>query len=299
MAIQLAHEVGPSRITIAYERLGDPGDPPVLLIMGLGAQLVAWPDAFCAQLVARGLHVIRFDNRDAGQSTIMRDAPMPNFAAALAGDLSTASYSLSDMAADAAGLLDVLGIARAHVVGASLGGFVAQMLAIEHPARVRTLTSIMSNTGARDVGQPHPTAMQIFAGPIPTTRAQAMERARSSAAIIGSTGFPLDLDATAARAGLAFDRAGGFDPLVSLRQGLATIATGDRTARLQQLAVPTLVIHGTADLLVDPSGGRATAAAIPDAKLVMIEGLGHDLPAGAWPTIVDAIATHVRAGDER
>ena len=284
--IEIARNVGPARIDIAYERLGDPADPPLLLIMGMGAQLVGWPDAFCAALVARRFHVIRFDNRDVGQST--RFTGIPNFAAAMAGDVSTAAYTLSDMAADTAGLLDALGIASAHIVGASLGGFVAQTLAIEHPAKVRTLTSIMSSTGARDVGQPHPVTAALFAGAPPQTREQAIERARGGAQLIGSTALGLDLDGVADRAGRAFDR--GFDPTVFVRQGVAVMASGDRTPRLRTLTVPTLVIHGTADKLVDPSGGRATASAIPGAKLVEIEGMGHDVPRAAWARIVDEIA---------
>ena len=284
--IEIARNVGPARIDIAYERLGEPADPPLLLIMGMGAQLVGWPDAFCAALVARRFHVIRFDNRDVGQST--RFTGIPNFAAAMAGDVSTAAYTLSDMAADTAGLLDALGIASAHIVGASLGGFVAQTLAIEHPAKVRTLTSIMSSTGARDVGQPHPVTAALFAGAPPQTREQAIERARGGAQLIGSTALGLDLDGVAERAGRAFDR--GFDPTAFVRQGVAVMASGDRTPRLRTLTVPTLVIHGTADKLVDPSGGRATASAIPGAKLVEIEGMGHDVPRAAWTRIVDEIA---------
>ena len=286
MTIEIARGVGPGRIAIAYERLGDPADPPLLLIMGLGAQLVGWPDAFCGALVARRFHVIRFDNRDAGEST--RFTGIPNFAAAMLGDISTAAYTLSDMAADTAGLLDVLGIASAHIVGASLGGFVAQTLAIEHRARVRTLTSIMSSTGARDVGQPHPASAALFAGAPPVTREQAIERARRGAQLIGSTALGIDLDGVAERAGRAFDR--GLDPAAFIRQGVAVLASGDRTPRLRTLDVPALVIHGTADILVDISGGRATAAAIPGAKLVEIEGMGHDLPHAVWPRLVDEIA---------
>lgn len=292
MTIEIARGIGPARIDIAYERLGDPADPPLLLIMGLGAQLVGWPDAFCDALVARRFHVIRFDNRDAGEST--RFAGIPNFAAAMLGDTSTAVYTLSDMAADTAGLLDALGIASAHIVGASLGGFVAQTLAIEHRARLRTLTSIMSSTGARDVGQPHPASAALFAGAPPVTREQAIERARRGAQLIGSTALGIDLDGVAERAGRAFDR--GLDPASFVRQGVASIASGDRTPRLRTLDVPALVIHGTADILVDISGGRATAAAIPGAKLVEIEGMGHDLPRAVWPRLVDEIAALAARG---
>ncbi|HEY5924574.1 MAG TPA: alpha/beta hydrolase [Kofleriaceae bacterium] len=291
MTVELVHDVGPSRITIAYERLGDPNAPPVLLIMGLSAQLIHWPDGFCDLLVGRGLHVIRFDNRDVGLSTHMHGARAPNVPAAIAGDLSSATYTLSDMAADTAGLLAALGLTSAHVVGASMGGFIAQTLAIEHPACVRSLTSIMSSTGARNVGQMHPTAMQLFAGKPPVTRDDMIERGRFSARILGSPGYPPDLDAIGVRAGIAYDRA--FDPVGIARQGVAVIASGDRTPRLRSLDVPTLVIHGAADVMCDCSGGRATAAAIPGAELVVIEGMGHDLPPALWPDLASRIASHI------
>jgi pimeloyl-ACP methyl ester carboxylesterase len=288
MTIEIASQVGPARIDIAYERLGDAHAPPVLLIMGLGAQLIGWPDGFCDELVARGLQLVRFDNRDVGQSTHMTSAPVPNMFAALAGDTSSAAYTLSDMAADAVGLLAGLGLDSAHVVGASMGGFIAQTIAIEHPARVRTLTSIMSTTGDRSVGQPHPETMQIFAGTPPTTRDQVVQRSVNAFRIIGSPGFPPDLEAVADRAGRAYDR--GYDPLGMARQGVAVLASGDRTPRLRSLAVPTLVIHGANDPLVDVSGGRATAAAIPGAELVVIDGMGHSLPAALWPQLAAKIA---------
>ena len=297
MTVALASEVGPSRITIAYERLGNPNDPPVLLIMGLSAQLIHWPDGFCEALVARGLHVIRFDNRDVGLSTHMHDAPAPNLLAVLSGDLSSASYTLSDMAADTAGLLANLGYDSAHIVGASMGGFIAQTLAIEHPACVRSLTSIMSSTGARNVGQPHPTAMQIFAVPPPTTREAMIERARFAAGILGSPGYPPDLAVISERAGAAYDRS--FDPVGIARQGVAVIASGDRTPKLRELDVPTLVIHGAADPMCDVSGGHATAAAIPGAELVVLDGMGHDLPRQLWPELVSRIASHIERTEAR
>ncbi|MFI6734790.1 alpha/beta fold hydrolase [Nonomuraea sp. NPDC050451] len=165
MTVEKALNVGPSGIEVAYERLGDPEAPPVLLVMGLGGQLINWPDGLCAELVDRGLHVIRFDNRDSGLSTHLHDAPQPDLEAALAGDASSASYTLSDMAADIVGLLDALGLDSAHVVGASMGGMIAQTLAIEHPGRVRSLTSMMSTTGDPSVGQARPETMAAFAAP--------------------------------------------------------------------------------------------------------------------------------------
>jgi pimeloyl-ACP methyl ester carboxylesterase len=275
MAIQKATNVGPSRIDIAYERLGDPDAPPVLMIMGLGSQLVGWADGFCSELVARGLHLIRFDNRDVGESTHV-----------------TTPYKLSDMAADAVGLLDALGLASVHVVGASMGGFIAQTLAIEHPTRVRTLTSIMSSTGDRTVGQPHPEALRLFAKPPVTTRAEVVARMQEVFTVIGSRAFPIDLEAIGDRAGRAFDRA--YDPAGIMRQGAAVMASPDRTHGLRGLAVPALVIHGSVDPMVDVSGGRATAAAIPGAELLVIEGMGHDLPRALWPDFATKIAALAR-----
>lgn len=297
MTIQIVSNIGPARIDIAYERLGDPSRPPVLMIMGLGAQLIAWQDELCDALVAKGLHLIRFDNRDVGQSSHMTAAPVPNFAAAMGGDVSSVSYSLSDMAADTVGLLEALGIASAHLVGASMGGFIAQTVAIEHPQRVRSLTSIMSTTGDRSVGQVAPEAMAMFAAPPITNREQAVERSLAAFRIVGSPGFPFDADAVADRAGRAFDRA--FDPLGMVRQAVAVIASPDRTAALRALDVPALVMHGAEDKMCNVSGGKATAAAIPGAKLVVFEGMGHDLPRALWPTIAEHIAEVVARGEAR
>ncbi|NVB82204.1 MAG: alpha/beta hydrolase [Kofleriaceae bacterium] len=286
MPIEIARNVGPSRLDIAYERLGSPKAPPVLLIQGLNAQLLGWPDGFCAELVARGFQVIRFDNRDAGQSTHLTG--MPNFDAARAGDFSSAVYNLSDMAGDTVGLLDVLDLPSAHLVGVSMGGFIAQTIAIEHPRRVRSLTSISSTTGNPAIGQPHAEALQLFVGPPPMTREQVIAKALEAYRVLGSPGFPADADAIAERVGLAYDRS--FDPLAIVRQAVAVIASGDRTPRLRSLDVPALVIHGDADRMCDISGGRATVEAIPGAEIVEIIGMGHDLPRGAWPLLARRIA---------
>jgi pimeloyl-ACP methyl ester carboxylesterase len=293
---QTVTNVGPSRITIAYERRGNPADPVVLLIMGGGAQLVHWPEGFLAALLSRGLQVIRFDNRDAGRSTHFDEAPKPDVPAALAGDFSSAAYTLSDMAADTIGLLDALDVDAAHIVGLSLGGAIAQTIAIEHPSRMISLTSMMSTTGAMTVGQPNmETLKKVFGGPPATTRQAVIDRAVRVFSAIGSPAYPADLAAIAERAGVAFDR--GHDEIAIGRQGVASVASGDRTSRLQELNVPTLVIHGLADLLCDASGGRATAAAIPGAELVLIEGLGHNLPSGLWERFADHIAQIVKRGE--
>lgn len=290
---KIAHDVGPAHLDIAYEELGDRAHPTLLLIMGLATQLVHWPDGFLDALLRRKLHLVRFDNRDAGRSTHMRGAPPANLPAALAGDLSSASYNLSDMAADAVGLLDALGIEAAHLVGASMGGAIAQTVAIEHPHRVRSLTTMMSTTGDPAVGQAHPSTLQaMFAGPPAQTRDEVIARAVRMAQVVGSPAYPNDPAALAARAALAYDR--GHDEAAIARQAVATVASGDRTALLRTLRVPTLVLHGLADTLCDPSGGRATAAAIPDAELVLIEGMGHELPPGLWEPIADHIAAVVR-----
>jgi pimeloyl-ACP methyl ester carboxylesterase len=289
---QIARHVGPARIDIAYERLGRPGDPVVLLVMGLAAQMIHWPDGFVDALVARDLQIIRFDNRDAGHSTHFTDGPAPDLPAALAGDFASVSYSLSDMAADAVGLLDTLHLPAAHVVGASMGGAIAQTLAIEHPTRVLSLTSIMSTTGNAAVGQAHPaTLAAIFSGPPATTRQAAIDLRLRVTTLVGSPAYPTDTARVAEAAGLAWDR--DNDPLAMARQAVASVASGDRTERLRESAVPALVIHGTADTMSDVSGGRATAEAIPGAELVLIDGMGHDLPPGLWDRLADRIAALV------
>ena len=295
---QLANKVGPSQLDIAYERRGNPDYPPVLLVMGIAAQLVNWPEGFLEALVGRHLHVIRFDNRNSGRSTHLRDARPPDLRAALAGDLSSARYTLSDMAADAFGLFDALGIAAAHVVGASLGGAIAQTMALEHPERVRSLTSMMSTTGELSVGQPHrETLAAVFGGPRARIRQEVIDRAVRTHQVVGSPAYPTDLARVAEVAGLAYDR--DHDEIAVARQAVASVASGDRTQLLRSLDVPSLVIHGAADTLCDVSGGRATAAAIPGAELLLIDGMGHNLPAGVWDRLADAIARVVAFGEAR
>jgi len=257
--------------------------------MGLGAQLVAWDDELVDAFARRGFHVLRFDNRDVGLSTWLDDAGTPDFAGLLSG-ASRPPYSIADMANDAAGLLDALDIAAAHVFGVSLGGMIAQSLAIGHPDRVRTLTSIMSTTGDPSVGQPHPEAVEALLAPEPTDREGAVEAALASWRVIGSPGFPFHADRIAASAAMAYDRA--FHPDGTARQLAAILGSPDRTPGLAKLTVPTLVIHGDSDPLVDPSGGKATAAAVPGAALWTVPGMGHDLPPELFGELVERVAAH-------
>jgi pimeloyl-ACP methyl ester carboxylesterase len=282
-------------LEIAHETFGDPAAPPVLLVMGLATQMLAWPDEFCADLAGRGHHVIRFDNRDVGLSTHLNGCSPPDLAAALAGDTSSASYTLADMAADTIGLLDALGIYGAHLVGASMGGMIAQTVAIEHPDRVRSLTSIMSTPGDRAVGAAAAEAVQVLLAPAAVTREQAVERTLATMRVIGSPGYELDEAAVRDLAGRSYDRA--HDPAGVLRQLLAIAASPDRTPRLGGIRVPAVVIHGADDPLIDVSGGRATAAAIPGSELVVIDGMGHDMPRALWSRIIGLIADVVERGE--
>jgi pimeloyl-ACP methyl ester carboxylesterase len=288
MSVQILSVPRRPAIDIAHERFGDPSAPAVLLTMGLGTQMIGWPDDFCSALVDRGLQVIRFDNRDVGLSTHLSDAPEPDVMAALQGDASSAAYTVSDMAADAVALLDALGIDSAHIVGASMGGMIVQALAIEHPERVRSLTSIMSSTGDHTVGQATPAALSALLAPPAAGRAEAIERSVSIYRVIGSPGFALDEDELRRRAALSYDRA--YDPRGVARQLVAVLASPDRTEGLRSVAMPTLIIHGADDPLVDVSGAHATAAAMPGAELVVFPGMGHDLPRALWPEIVGRIA---------
>jgi pimeloyl-ACP methyl ester carboxylesterase len=288
-------EVG-GGIEIAYQTFGDRSDPPVLLVMGLATQMLGWPLGFVNALVERRHFVVRFDNRDIGLSTHLHDAPAPDVLAALAGDTSSASYSLSDMAADTAGLIDALGLESAHVVGASMGGMIAQTLAIGHPDRVRSLTSIMSTTGHRSVGQASKTALAVLLAPPARSRDEAVERLVNTYRVIGSPGFEFDETALRERAALSYDR--GYDPAGVARQLLAIHASGDRTPSLRTLRIPSLVLHGAEDPLIHVSGGRATAGAIPDAQLVVVDGMGHDLPRELWPLLMGHIAGLVERAED-
>jgi pimeloyl-ACP methyl ester carboxylesterase len=279
-------------IELCYDQTGDPADPPILLIAGLGQQLHSWPSDFVSALAGRGYRVTRFDNRDAGRSTHMSYRP-PNPVAMFRGG-GRHQYHLGDMARDTVGLLDELGYRDAHLVGISMGGMIAQTVAAHYPGRVTSLTTIMSTTGAPRLGRPAlSTWRRMLTSRPPRTRAEAMDRAAKVFSHIGSHGFPFDEKAVREAAGIAWDRdptAGGI-----VRQLAAIFASGDRTAELGHIDVPTLVIHGDRDRMVHPTGGEATARAIPGARRQTIEGLGHDLPIGAWGRIIDLITEHTRA----
>ncbi len=284
--------VAANGIELHYESTGR--GEPLVLVMGIGAQLIYWPDGFCEQLAARGFELIRFDNRDVGLSSKLDEARAPAFRVmvlrAALGLPVAAPYSLSDMADDTAALLDALGFERAHVVGVSMGGMIAQTMAIRHPERLYSSTSIMSHCGDRRFMASRPSALRVLLSPPPNSREEAADRAEEFYRAVGGTRFPLDVESLRDRARRSYDRC--FYPAGFVRHMAAILASGSRTAALRRLVVPSLVIHGSADPLIRPAGGRATARAIPGARLEMIEGMGHDLPEGVWAPIIDAIVSH-------
>jgi pimeloyl-ACP methyl ester carboxylesterase len=277
-------------IELAYQEMGDADGEPLLLVMGLATQMLAWDEGLCGMLADRGFRVVRFDNRDIGRSTKIESAGVPSRVDVMAGRRATAPYLLRDMAADTIGLMDHLGIDSAHMVGASMGGMVVQTLAIEHPERVRSMVSIMSTTGSRWTGLPSWKAMGVLLGRPPRGREAAVERAIKTFSVIGSPGYPLDEERLRDVAGRSYDR--GHSAAGVLRQLHAITASGDRTQALRSVDVPAAIIHGKRDPLVRPAGGRATARAIPGARLKMIDGMGHDLPRDLWPTFVDEIVAN-------
>ncbi len=291
-----------SGVSIAYETFGDAGDPAILLVMGFGAQLISWPEELCARLAGRGRFVIRYDNRDCGLSTRLDDHPVDLgafIAAVSGGDLAAARamtrYSLADMADDGLGLLTALGLERAHIVGSSLGGMIAQVMAVRDPARVRTLTSMMSSTGEPGYGQPTPAAQAVLFAPRPADRDGYIAAAEREL-VWASRRYP-DVDALRELAARGYDRA--YYPAGTGRQLAAMILAGDRAAALRRLDIPTLVIHGLDDTLIDPSGGRRTAELIPGARLRLIPDMGHDRPRELWGELIDLIEAHTRDGSRQ
>lgn len=273
-------------ITLCHQSFGDPADPPALMIMGLGVQMVAWPDEFCADLASRGFHVVRFDNRDVGRSTRHHAKP-PGLRHLALRRPTRDSYSLDDMAGDARGLIDALELGPVHLVGASMGGMIAQLCAIHHTEVIRSLTSIMSTTGSLLAGQPSPIVTRSLLRKAPADRELIADHAERMFRIIGSPEPHFDAATIRRQAQRSFDR--GFNPAGTARQMGAVVAARNRARLLSQVRVPTTVIHGKLDRLVPISGGRATAKAIPGARFVEIDEMGHDLPPAMWPQILDAI----------
>jgi pimeloyl-ACP methyl ester carboxylesterase len=286
------HDVGRG-VTICAETFGDPADPPLLLIMGLGMQMIRWHESFIADLTSRGLYVIRFDNRDSGRSTCFSEIPLPTPAQLLRRRFDPRQYTLADMAQDTVGLLDALGLERVHVAGASMGGMIAQVLATDHPRRIHSLTSIMSNTGSRWNGQPALKTYPFLLKRAPRDLDGYLAQQRAIHAAIGSPGAPPDDPIFIESARRAYER--NPDPTGTGRQLAAVLASGDRTRALRTISAPTLVIHGAADRMIALSGGRATARAIPGAELHVVPGMGHDLPRENWDEVLGALAGHVRS----
>ncbi len=275
-------------LEIAYETFGDPADPTILLVMGLGMQMLGWDEGFCRELAGRGFQVVRYDNRDVGLSSKVGGG-RPNVVAGWLGRTRSAPYRLPEMASDASGLLDHLEVERAHVVGASMGGMIAQTLAARHRDRVHSLTSIMSGPGGRRVAtMPRLSVVGTLLSRPPTEREAYAAHVAAIFERIGSPGFEHDPEQLRRRALLAYDRC--FYPVGAARQLMAIIASGDRTMELRTIEAPTLAIHGTDDKLLPPAGGRAVADAIPGARLELIDGMGHDLPTQLWGRVAGLIA---------
>lgn len=282
-------------LRLCYETAGDPSDPALLLIHGHGAQLIAWHDELVARLVALGLFTIRFDNRDVGCSTHLDSVPVPDLGAIGSGDTASVTYRIADMADDAAALLAALEVERAHVLGVSMGGMIAQAVAIDHPTATRSLTSVMSSPDPVHVGTPSPEVQAMWLREPPTTREAVIAEALESWEQTGSPKLGIDTAWITDNAGRQFDRA--FDPAGVARQFGAIVASPDRRPGLATVEVPTLVVHGATDPLLTVEGGEATAAAVPGASLLVIDDMGHDLPRQVWPQFCEAVADVVAAGD--
>jgi pimeloyl-ACP methyl ester carboxylesterase len=275
-------------IDIEYVTSGDRSDPTLLLVMGLGAQMIAWPEGFVDRLTGRGFFTIRYDNRDSGLSTKFEG--IPDFTRLFGGDVGSVPYKIEDMAEDAIALLDQLDLQRVHVVGVSMGGMITQALVVNHPERFLSACSIMSTTGDRNVGAPTGEAVAALLRPAATSRDEAVAASLEGSRVISSPGFPFDVDLMTRRAELAYDRS--YCPEGTARQLAAILGSPDRTEGLTKVTLPFLVIHGEDDPLVAVSGGKATAAAVPGSELILIPGMGHDLPEAAWDQIIDAIVAN-------
>ncbi len=290
----MAQAVLPSGINIEYDTMGNPSHPTMLWIMGFGAQLTAWNEEFMQMFVDQGYHVVRFDNRDCGLSYkhdgVMVDVDKVVMAAMMGDTPPPVPYTLHDMAADAKGVLDHLGIEKAHILGASMGGMIAQTFAINYPERTQSLVSIMSVPGDLAYGTPTDEALTGLLAPPPPDRAGYIESAKTWA-IWGSKKY-FNLEEARERAGREYDRS--FYPEGTHRQQAAIYASGDRSEQLATLNVPTLVIHGTDDTLLTPSGGDRTAELIPGSVLLKVKDMGHDMPRELWPLFVDSITSHAR-----
>jgi pimeloyl-ACP methyl ester carboxylesterase len=296
MTEEKALNIGPSKIDITYQCFGEPDVPPVLLIMGAGAPMISWPDGFCSELEKRNLQIIRFDNRDSGLTTHFDNAPIPNFQAVMTGDFSSVSYTLSDIAADTIGLIDFFGFDKVHLVGASMGGMIAQTIAIEYPSRVKSLTSIMSTTGNSSVGQPDFSILSKLGRPPYDNREEYIQWRIKLLIAIGSSFYPIDEEYAAMNAGLSWDR--DHDPFAMVRQTVAVLKSGDRTSLLKKLNIPTLILHGKEDKMINVSGGIATAEAIPNAKIVLFENMGHGLPQPLWIEFADLISELIKQAEK-
>lgn len=293
-------KVNANGIQIEYETFGEPDSPALLLIIGLAGQLIAWDEKLCQQLAQKGHYVIRFDNRDAGLSSKIEEAGEPDIMkiieALMRGETINPPYTFEDMAADTIGLLDALSIEKAHICGMSMGGMIAQTMALNYPKRVLSLISIYSRTGDPEEPQPKPEAMQFLLTPPPTEREAYIEFGVKLFTTISGTGFPYDEEWLRRHMAQAYDRS--YCPQGAARQLAAIFTQKNRKPALKSLAAPALVIHGTDDPLVRVECGKNTAAAIPGSKLVIIKGMGHDLPhGGAWPQIIDAIVEHTHKVD--